>query len=307
MAKSRFASAAFWSIAGSGVQYGVVFLLLVYLAHVLTPRDFGLMATVTIGLDLGTRIARWGQAELLQQKRYRNDEALNQSFRFSLVIGAVWTVIFVIMAHPLGEIYKSPELATLTFMCAPVFLFSATSATAEAVLRREFRYDVIAFRNTISTLLGAGVAIVMTCYHFGAEALAMQRIVQTAFSAIWIWTAVDWRPTFKWRVSPVPGLAREGTNIMAGTLYPYFNAVQVYRCPTDRSTVRNHPELRKTRSYGANLIQIERVNHQGLGVEPEMFDRFYRTVMTVFKDVLGADWSAEMDAVWTRVVGELTA
>jgi len=220
MAKSRFASAAFWSIAGSGVQYGVVFLLLVYLAHVLTPRDFGLMATVTIGLDLGTRIARWGQAELLQQKRYRNDEALNQSFRFSLVIGAVWTVIFVIMAHPLGEIYKSPELATLTFMCAPVFLFSATSATAEAVLRREFRYDVIAFRNTISTLLGAGVAIVMTCYHFGAEALAMQRIVQTAFSAIWIWTAVDWRPTFKWRVSPVPGLAREGTNIMAGTLMP---------------------------------------------------------------------------------------
>jgi len=61
------------------------------------------------------------------------------------------------------------------------------------------------------------------------------------------------------------------------------------------------------RSYGANLIQIERVNHQGLGVEPEMFDRFYRTVMTVFKDVLGADWSAEMDAVWTRVIGELTA
>src|SRR5665213_2772 len=33
------------------------------------------------------------------------------------------------------------------------------------------------------------------------------------------------------------------------------------------------------RSYGANLIQIERVNHQGLGVEPEMFDRFYLTVM----------------------------
>jgi len=220
MAKSRFASAACWSIAGSGVQYGVVFLLLVYLAHVLTPRDFGLMATVSIGLDLGTRIARWGQVELLQQKRYRNDEALNQSFRFSLGIGALWAVVFIIMAHPLGEIYKSPELVTLTLMCAPVFLFSATSATAEAVLRREFRYDVIAFRNTISTLLGAGVAVVMTYYHFGAEALAMQRIVQTVFSALWIWTAVDWRPSFKWRIAPAPGLAREGVSIMTGTLMP---------------------------------------------------------------------------------------
>ena len=60
------------------------------------------------------------------------------------------------------------------------------------------------------------------------------------------------------------------------------------------------------RSYGANLIQIERVNHVGLGVEPEVFDQFYLTVMAAFKDILGADWTAETDAVWTRVIGELT-
>ena len=60
------------------------------------------------------------------------------------------------------------------------------------------------------------------------------------------------------------------------------------------------------RSYGANLIQIERVNHTGLGVEPEVFDTFYRTVMATFKDVLGSDWTPEMDVVWTRAVDELT-
>jgi hemoglobin-like flavoprotein len=60
------------------------------------------------------------------------------------------------------------------------------------------------------------------------------------------------------------------------------------------------------RSYGANLIQIERVNHQGLGVEPEMFDKFYLTVMATFKDVLGQDWTAAMETAWTRVIGELT-
>jgi len=61
------------------------------------------------------------------------------------------------------------------------------------------------------------------------------------------------------------------------------------------------------RSYGANLIQIERVNHQGLGVEPEVFDKFYATVMATFKDILGADWTPEIDCVWSRVVWELTA
>ncbi|MDR3530297.1 MAG: globin [Rhodopila sp.] len=61
------------------------------------------------------------------------------------------------------------------------------------------------------------------------------------------------------------------------------------------------------RSYGANLIQIERVNHQGLGVDPKVFDTFYVTVMATFKDILGADWTAEMEAAWTRAVGELTS
>jgi hemoglobin-like flavoprotein len=60
------------------------------------------------------------------------------------------------------------------------------------------------------------------------------------------------------------------------------------------------------RSYGANLIQIERVNHQGLGVDPKAFDTFYVTVMATFKAILGADWTMEMESAWTRVIGELT-
>jgi hemoglobin-like flavoprotein len=60
-------------------------------------------------------------------------------------------------------------------------------------------------------------------------------------------------------------------------------------------------------TYGANLIQIERVNHVGLGVEPEMFDKFYLTLTATFKDILGTDWTHDMDVVWQRAVTELTS
>jgi hemoglobin-like flavoprotein len=59
------------------------------------------------------------------------------------------------------------------------------------------------------------------------------------------------------------------------------------------------------RTYGANLIQIERVNHEGLGVPPEIFDSFFATVAATCKDVLGADWTPEMDLAWTALLGEL--
>jgi len=216
---SRLAKAAFWSIAGSGSQYAVVFFLLVYLAHVLGPHDFGLMATVAIGLDLGTRIARWGQVELLQQARYRNEQSRNQSLRLSLLIGCGFMLLFLLAARPLGRLYHSDQLAQMMYLCAPVFLFSAAGSTAEAILRTQFRFKVIAVRNTVTTLVGAAVAVVLVNLGYGAMALALQRVIQAAIAGLWVWTALDWRPSFS-RIGSSPELAREGTNIMLGTLMP---------------------------------------------------------------------------------------
>jgi len=58
-------------------------------------------------------------------------------------------------------------------------------------------------------------------------------------------------------------------------------------------------------AYSANLIRIERVNHEGLGVPPEVFDTFFSTVMETFKDLLGDDWTSEMDTAWRGLLAEL--
>ena len=58
-------------------------------------------------------------------------------------------------------------------------------------------------------------------------------------------------------------------------------------------------------AYSANLIRIERVNHEGLGVPPEVFDTFFSTVMETFKDLLGDDWTRETDAAWRELLAEL--
>lgn len=218
--KSRLLASSVWSMAGNSAQYIVVFFLLVYLAHVLEPRDFGLMATVSVGLDLGTRIARWGQVELLQQKRYRNDEARNQSLRFSLAIGLVFCLAFVAAARPLGKYFGSDELEVMIYICAPVFLFLATGSTAEAVLRSEFQFKVLAFRSTVSALIGAAVAICLAHFGYGALTLAMQRLVQAVVSGLWIWSAVDWRPSLSRHIRWSADLVKEGASVMTGTLLP---------------------------------------------------------------------------------------
>lgn len=220
MTSSRVARASFWAIAGGMSQYLITFGLLVYLARVLSPRDFGLMATITIGLDLGMQIARWGQVELLQQSRYKTDEARNQAFRISIAIALCFAAIFVAVAPALARAYESPELATMLYLCAPVFLFSSASATAEGILRSEFRFQTLAYRGSATALIGGAVAIWLAVSGYGALALAAQRFVQAAISVVWVWSAVAWRPNFRTKSAFSRMQLTDGASTMTGALLP---------------------------------------------------------------------------------------
>ncbi len=60
-------------------------------------------------------------------------------------------------------------------------------------------------------------------------------------------------------------------------------------------------DLAGDRAYAAGLLQTERVNHQGLGVPPEAFDSFYGVLLEVFREICGTEWTAEMEASWSRL------
>jgi hemoglobin-like flavoprotein len=50
--------------------------------------------------------------------------------------------------------------------------------------------------------------------------------------------------------------------------------------------------------YAANLIACERVNHEGLGVPPEVFGRFFPLLAETCRDLLGEARTARTEAAW---------
>lgn len=62
------------------------------------------------------------------------------------------------------------------------------------------------------------------------------------------------------------------------------------------------------RRHGLNLILAERVNHEGLlGVSPAMFGRFFEIVMETTHDLLGGEWTPEIEAAWRAALAEINA
>jgi hemoglobin-like flavoprotein len=64
-------------------------------------------------------------------------------------------------------------------------------------------------------------------------------------------------------------------------------------------------DLAGPRTYGANMVRAEIVNHEGLGVPPAVFAAFFATVRDTIRELLGADWTPQVDEAWGEVLGEL--
>lgn len=60
-----------------------------------------------------------------------------------------------------------------------------------------------------------------------------------------------------------------------------------------------------TRQYADKLIQCEVVNHAEYNVPPEVFRTFFGVVAATIREALGAAWTAEYDAAWSALLGDL--
>jgi hemoglobin-like flavoprotein len=59
------------------------------------------------------------------------------------------------------------------------------------------------------------------------------------------------------------------------------------------------------RSYAAQMIQCEVVTHEGYGVPPEVFGIFFGTVADALREILGADWTSDIEASWRAMLEQM--
>ena len=50
-----------------------------------------------------------------------------------------------------------------------------------------------------------------------------------------------------------------------------------------------------------SFVSAERMNHEGYGIDDEVFEGFYHVMADVFRTLAGETWSDEMNAAWQEV------
>jgi hemoglobin-like flavoprotein len=59
------------------------------------------------------------------------------------------------------------------------------------------------------------------------------------------------------------------------------------------------------RSGKFRMIECEVVSHDAYGTPRELFVAFFGVIMRTLQEVLGPDWTAEIDQAWRELLGEI--
>ena len=189
----RVATGASWSaVASIGAQV-IQFAGSLVLARLLTPADYGAMASVYVITGFAVLFFELGLAGAVVALRDPTEADLSTAFWINALGGVVLTGVLAAAGPLVAAIFGDPRLVGLTPLAGLTFLVGVGSIHS-ALLARELRFRAIAAITASSAVAGMATTIGLAASGIGVYALALGPVAMSLTNSALSWAIVPWRP-----------------------------------------------------------------------------------------------------------------
>ena len=202
--------ALFWSLVQTWGGRVSSSLLLVVLARILDPHDFGIASSVFLVLTVIHLFSEVGLGPAIVQRPGLEAADVNLPFYAVLFVSLSFMTGLIVLSGPLARAVGQPELAPYLAASAAIAPLMTTGAIQEAFYRREMRFRPLAARTVVSTLLGGLVGVGLALNGAGAWSLIAQFGTTSLIATAWNWLRPVWLPGLELRLRPALAMGRFG-------------------------------------------------------------------------------------------------
>lgn len=214
----RAAHATWWSALEITSRYGVQFAVMVVLARLLTPSDFGLIAMLLVFTAVAALLVDSGFGTALVQKQGTSDNDETTVFLFSSGASVAVAVGLWFAAPAIALFYAQPLLTPLTRLLLFVLPLSALAAVPDALLTQRLDFKARAKAEIIASLCSGALAILLAWRGLGVWSLAWQAVSAIGLRAALLWVYSGWRPRGRFELSAFRSLGGFGGYMLMANL-----------------------------------------------------------------------------------------
>lgn len=189
-----------WSSIERFSVQGIQFILSLVIARFVDPKDFGLIAMLTIFLALGQVFTDSGFGNALIQKKNRTEIDYSTVFYFNFIISVIVYVILFFSAPLIADFYNQPDLILVTKYIGLTLILSNLCLIQRIRLRIELNFKKIAYISLLAVIVSGFVGIYMAFNNKGVWALVGQTLTFNGLLVILFWSFSHWYPKliFSW-------------------------------------------------------------------------------------------------------------
>jgi len=188
-------------------------LVVVVLAHLLTPQQYGLAGMVLVAISFEPVLAGVGFTSVLVQRKVITEADISTAFWTNTAVGVLVCIAGVAVSPLIADFYGNARVAPLFAAVSVVFLLSSLSSVQGQLLVREMDFRSLELRGLAAGLIGAAVAIAVAADGGGAWALIVQQLAYYGISTALIWRFSRWRPRLVYSRESLRQLRGFGGNV----------------------------------------------------------------------------------------------
>lgn len=174
-----------WALVGTGGQAIIQLGVLVVLARLLTPKDFGLVAAAQVIVAFAAIFTQLGVGPAIVQRTKLETRHLRVAFTLSCLLGLAFTVLIALSAGPISRFFRMPDLVPVIQIMSGAFLLKSLSVVPESLLRRELQFRRLAGIGILALGFGFGaVGIGLAWAGYGVWSLVIACMVQYALTSL---------------------------------------------------------------------------------------------------------------------------
>ena len=180
-------------------RFGIQLIGIVWLARLLSPDDFGVVAMGAAFTALAVIVGDFGFSQAVMQARELSNQQASNLFWINVSVGAAFTTATLVASGPISGFYDDPRVELCLRGLAPLFLLQSLSSQHAAGLARMLKFRPLAIADVGSTALGLALAVLLALVGAGFWALVLQQAGTALARFVILFTLGKWRPSLPGR------------------------------------------------------------------------------------------------------------
>ena len=216
--KNKTLSGLMWTFMERIGAQGVSFIVSLVLARLLLPEQYGIVALVTVIINICDVFVSSSFSNALIQKKNADDKDFSSVLYFNIVFSIALYAVLFFSAPFISSFFTYEQLTWVIRVMGIKLIIASVNSVQKAMVSRKMQFKKFFWATFGGTVVSAIVGIIMAIKGCGVWSLVAQYLVNSFIDTVILAIVIKWIPKLQFSFKRLKGLLSYGWKVLLAAL-----------------------------------------------------------------------------------------